>query len=65
MKCKFADIEIFYETRGAGRPIVMLPGRPGDHRIMERFMEPLFVQRDGWLRIYPDLPGRSPMRFNN
>jgi pimeloyl-ACP methyl ester carboxylesterase len=24
---------------------------------MKRFMEPLFTQRDGWLRIYPDLPG--------
>src|SRR3989442_15779453 len=24
---------------------------------MQRFMEPLFTQRDGWLRIYPDLPG--------
>src|SRR5947199_9248480 len=35
----------------------MLPGRPSDHHIMERFMEPLFTQRDGWLRIYPDLPG--------
>jgi hypothetical protein len=33
---------IFYETYGSGRPIVMLPGRPSDHHIMERFMEPLF-----------------------
>src|ERR1051326_3656247 len=57
MKCDLGDLEVFYETRGAGRPIVMLPGRPTDHRIMERFMEPLFTQRDGWLRIYPDLPG--------
>jgi pimeloyl-ACP methyl ester carboxylesterase len=24
---------------------------------MERLMEPIFTQRDGWLRIYPDLPG--------
>src|SRR6266581_3121531 len=57
MKCDLGDLAIFYETRGTGRPIVMLPGRPSDHRIMERFMEPLFTQRDGWLRIYPDLPG--------
>jgi pimeloyl-ACP methyl ester carboxylesterase len=57
MKCELGDIEIFYETYGTGRPILMLPGRPSDHRIMERFMEPLFTQRDGWLRIYPDLPG--------
>ena len=57
MKCDLGDLTIFYETRGTGRPIVMLPGRPSDHGIMERFMEPLFTQRDGWLRIYPDLPG--------
>src|SRR5207247_2314751 len=57
MKCDLGDLTIFYETYGTGRPMVMLPGRPSDHHIMQRFMEPLFVQRDGWLRIYPDLPG--------
>ncbi len=57
MECNLGDITIFYETRGSGRPIVMLPGRPSDHGIMLRFMEPLFAQREGWLRIYPDLPG--------
>lgn len=57
MECNIGDIAIYYETYGTGRPIVMLPGRPSDHRIMMRFMEPLFTQRDGWLRIYPDLPG--------
>ena len=57
MKCDLGDIEIFYETYGTGRPMVMLPGRPSDHHIMQRFMEPLFAQRDGWLRLYPDLPG--------
>src|SRR5205814_3488256 len=57
MKCDLEELAIFYETSGTGRPIVMLPGRPSDHHIMERFMEPLFTQRDGWLRIYPDLPG--------
>jgi pimeloyl-ACP methyl ester carboxylesterase len=62
MQCDLGDTTIYYETHGAGRPIVMLPGQPSDHRIIERFMEPVFVQRDGWLRIYPDLPGtgRSP-----
>lgn len=57
MKCDLGDIAVFYETHGTGRPIVMLPGRPSDHHIMERFMEPLFTQRNGWLRIYPDLLG--------
>jgi pimeloyl-ACP methyl ester carboxylesterase len=62
MECNLGDIAIFYETYGTGRPIVMLPGRPSDHRVMERFMEPLFAQRDDWLRLYPDLPGtgRTP-----
>lgn len=57
MHCDLGDLAIFYETYGTGRPIVMLPGRPSDHHIMARFMEPLFTQRDGWLRLYPDLPG--------
>lgn len=62
MKCDLGDVAIFYEAYGAGRPIVMLPGQPSDHRVMARFMEPLFAQRDGWLRLYPDLPGtgRTP-----
>jgi pimeloyl-ACP methyl ester carboxylesterase len=62
MECDLGDIAIYYETYGTGRPIVMLPGRPSDHRVMLRFMEPLFAQRDGWLRLYPDLPGtgRTP-----
>jgi pimeloyl-ACP methyl ester carboxylesterase len=62
MKCDLGDLAIFYESYGTGRPIVMLPGRPSDHRVMARFMEPLFTQRDGWLRLYPDLPGtgRTP-----
>jgi pimeloyl-ACP methyl ester carboxylesterase len=62
VKCDLGDIEIFYETCGAGRPIVMVPGIPSDHGVMQRFMEPLFPQREGWRRLYPDLPGtgRSP-----
>jgi pimeloyl-ACP methyl ester carboxylesterase len=62
MQCDLGDVSIYYEARGAGRPIVMLPGQPSDHRLMERFMEPVFAHRDGWLRLYPDLPGtgRSP-----
>ena len=62
MQCDLGDIVIYYETYGTGRPILMLPGRPSDHRVMKRLMEPLFVQREGWLRLYPDLPGtgRTP-----
>jgi hypothetical protein len=37
MECDLGDIAISYETYGAGRPIVMVPGRPSDHRVMMRF----------------------------
>jgi pimeloyl-ACP methyl ester carboxylesterase len=62
MICNVGDLAIYYETYGSGRPMVLLPGRPSDHRVMGRFMEPVFTQREGWLRIYPDLPGtgRTP-----
>lgn len=62
MQCDLAEGALFYESYGAGRPIVILPGRPSDHRSMVRFMEPLFAGRDGWQRLYPDLPGtgRTP-----
>src|SRR6266536_3224667 len=59
MKCDLGDLAIYYETYGTGRPVVMLPGIPSDQRVMVRFMEPLFTQRDGWMRLYLDLPGMS------
>jgi pimeloyl-ACP methyl ester carboxylesterase len=62
MQCDISGRALFYETYGTGRPIVILSGRPSDHRSMVRFMEPLFAPRAGWLRLYPDWPGtgRSP-----
>ncbi|MFN2127060.1 MAG: alpha/beta fold hydrolase, partial [Anaerolineales bacterium] len=57
MKCKLERITVNYETFGEGKPIIMLHGWPLDHRIMVNVMEPLFKNRDGWKRIYPDLPG--------
>jgi pimeloyl-ACP methyl ester carboxylesterase len=47
MICDLGDVAMYYETYGSGRPMVMLPGRPSDHRVMARFMEPLFAQRQG------------------
>jgi pimeloyl-ACP methyl ester carboxylesterase len=59
MECELKDITVHYEMRGEGRPIVMLHGWGMDHRYMVSDMEPLFRQRDGWKRIYPDLPGHG------
>ena len=57
MKCELEKITVHYETFGEGKPIIMLHGWPIDHRVMVSTMEPIFKNRDGWKRIYPDLPG--------
>lgn len=57
MECTVRDIEFAYEEIGSGRPLLVLHGWPLDHRHVAADMEPLFVERSGWRRIYPDLPG--------
>ncbi|HEY7975499.1 MAG TPA: alpha/beta hydrolase, partial [Ktedonobacterales bacterium] len=57
MKFAFGDADIYYETFGAGRPLVLLPGQPSNHLSLARFIEPVVAQRAGWQRIYLDLPG--------
>jgi pimeloyl-ACP methyl ester carboxylesterase len=59
MECELENITIYYEMYGEGRPILMLHGGYTDHRHMVKEMEPLFEQRNGWKRIYPDLPGHG------
>jgi len=57
MESQLENIHIHYDTRGQGLPLVVLHGYWSDHRQMVGCMEPLFAHRDGWKRIYPDLPG--------
>jgi len=57
MECQLENISVNYETFGEGRPIVLLHGYWTDHRQIAGCMEPVFESRDGWKRIYPDLPG--------
>ncbi len=57
MECKLEHITIHYETIGEGKPLILLHGYPLDHRYMLYDMEPFFEHREGWKRIYPDLPG--------
>ncbi len=59
MDCDLKDITIHYEQFGAGRPIIMLHGWSIDHRHMVSDLEPVFGHRDGWKRIYLDLPGHG------
>jgi len=50
-------MSINYKVLGEGFPIVMIHGWTLDHRVMMGCMEPVFSKRDGWKRIYIDLPG--------
>ncbi|MGV3464878.1 MAG: alpha/beta fold hydrolase [Heyndrickxia sp.] len=55
--CKVRQAEIHYEDFGEGKPIIMIHGYTPDHRLMTGCMEPIFTKRNGWRRIYIDLPG--------
>ncbi|GGL65151.1 alpha/beta fold hydrolase [Sporolactobacillus putidus] len=55
--CKVRQAKIYFEDVGKGTPILMIHGYTPDHRLMSGCMEPIFKQRDGWRRIYMDLPG--------
>jgi len=57
MEAVVKNIPVYYEEYGTGIPILMLHGTPVDHRWMAANMEPIFQNRPGWRRIYPDLPG--------
>jgi len=59
MKCKLQGISIYYQSRGRGRPFLMLHGSPSDHARVMAQVEPAFRSRRGWRRIYPDLPGHG------
>ncbi|HEY3312861.1 MAG TPA: alpha/beta hydrolase [Anaerolineales bacterium] len=69
MQCQVRDIKINYEEAGNGRPLLVLHGWPADHHHVMSDMEPFFSQRNGWRRIYPDLPGfgltRAPDWLNS
>jgi len=53
---------VYYESFGAGRPIVFLPGWGGGAGEGRDIHEPVFEGRSGWRRIYVDPPGtgKSP-----
>jgi pimeloyl-ACP methyl ester carboxylesterase len=57
MKCRLDKMTVYYESCGEGRPLVALHGFSPDHRLMKGCLEPIFRHREGWRRMYPDLPG--------
>ncbi|WP_340257933.1 alpha/beta fold hydrolase [Brevibacillus borstelensis] len=54
-----------YACHGEGKPLVILHALGTDHRAMEAWMEPLFANRPGWLRIYIDLPAHGHSQVKN
>ncbi|MBU3128722.1 alpha/beta fold hydrolase [Clostridium tagluense] len=65
MECKIKNISINYEVIGSGKPIIMIHGYHVDHRLMTGCMEPIFNNRDGYKRIYIDLPGMGKSKSEN
>lgn len=53
---------VHYTQHGSGTPVLALHGAGVDHREISGSLEPLFADRPGYRRIYPDLPGmgRTP-----
>ncbi len=59
MECDLGDIKISYRVEGTGEPFLMLHGSVGDHDPWTIVLESVFAHREGWKRIYPDLPGHG------
>src|SRR5215204_2686026 len=59
MECILENITIHYETYGAGKPIIFVPGWGMSAGSIVHDMEPVFRQRAGWQRIYIDPPGHG------
>lgn len=57
MELHMDDLKIYYEIIGEGCPVIMLHGFGIDHACMKGCMEPVLEGREGYKRIYLDLPG--------
>lgn len=57
MEINIKNCSLFYEEYGEGIPVICLHGFEVDHRLMKGCIEPVFQQKEGFHRIYPDLPG--------
>jgi pimeloyl-ACP methyl ester carboxylesterase len=51
------SVELNFVERGDGVPLLALHGWTPDHRLMLGSLERAFVERPGYRRLYPDLPG--------
>lgn len=63
MEAEVGGVRVHYAEHGSGLPVVALHGAGVDHREMAGALEPVFRDRPGYRRVYPDLPGmgRTPV----
>jgi pimeloyl-ACP methyl ester carboxylesterase len=56
-------VPVHYAQHGSGTTVLALHGAGVDHREIMGALEPLFAERPGYRRVYPDLPGmgRTPL----
>ena len=62
MLAKVNGIPVHYSQHAIGTPVLALHGGGVDHREIMGALEPLFADRPGYRRIYPDLPGMGRTR---
>ena len=62
MRADVNGVPVHYAQHGSGTPVLALHGAGVDHREIMAALEPLFADRPGYRRLYPDLPGmgRTP-----
>lgn len=65
LKCQLGELVVNYEVKGSGIPVVMLHGFSLDHHVLSGCMEPIFEKREGYRRIYLDLPGMGETSSRN
>ena len=53
----YKNIKIHYQVIGSGKPVVMIHGLDCDLNLMRGCFEPIFKNKNGYKRIYIDLPG--------
>ena len=53
------NTQVHYEVVGEDRPVLVLHGGYLDHRHMVDALEPIFEHRQGWKRVYIDIPGHG------
>ncbi|OPH46964.1 alpha/beta hydrolase [Paenibacillus ferrarius] len=59
MECHVSKGTINYEVCGEGSPVIVLHAMGTDHRSMKYWLEPIFMKRKDWQRIYLDIPAHG------